>query len=194
MTLATYTELVASVGSWLDRDDMAARVPDFIRLTESRLNRLLDDPDMEVSASLTGDGADLPADFGGMVSVGTADGYRLQPLSNVDYAAMLPQSGQSRYFTIRENKVYYAPGSANTTLIYRRTIPALTEAAPTNWLLDRAPDVYLYGALVQASAFISEDDRIALWKTAFDEAIDELRGDGTRRKWGAGPIAPRIRR
>lgn len=194
MTLATFTELQDAIGDWLDRDDLDARVPDFIRLTEVRVNRLLEDPEMEVSATLTGDGDDLPADFGSMVSIGTADGHRLTPMSNVEYAAILPSSGTSRYYTIREGKVYYVPGSATATLVYRRTIPPLTAAAPANWLLTDAPDVYLYGSLLQASAFLAEDERVGLWRAAFDEGMTELRVDGTRRKWGAGPIAPRIRR
>lgn len=194
MSIATFSELVSAIGDWLDRDDLAARSEDFIRLTEVRLNRVLDDPEMEVSVTLTGDGAALPDDFGAMVSIGTADGYSLAPMGNAEYAAILPQSGNSRFYTIREGRVYYVPGAANTTLVYRRSIPALSATNTTNWLLDRAPDAYLYGSLVQASAFLVEDERIPLWKAAFDEAIAELRSDGARRKWGAGPIAPRIRR
>ena len=194
MSLANYTDLVAAIGEWLDRDDLAARAPDFIRLAEVRLNRTLDDPEMEVSTTLTGDGATLPADFGAMVSIGTADGNALSPITNQAYAALRPSSGVSRYYTIREGKVYYYPGSANVTLVYRRTIPSLSVTNATNWLLEMAPDAYLYGALVQASAFLAEDERIALWKSAFDEAIAELKSDGARRKWGAGPLAARIRR
>lgn len=194
MSLASYSDLVAAVGDWLDRDDLAARVPTFVTMTEARLNRVLDDPAMEASATLTGNGASLPADFGAMVSVGTANGNRLTQMSDVEYAAVRPQSGISRYYTIREGKLFYVPGGATVTLLYRRRIPALTSSNPSNWLLERAPDLYLYGALVQASAFLVEDERVPMWRAAFDEALAELRADGDRRKWGAGPIAPRIRR
>lgn len=194
MALSTFAELVAEIGNYLDRDDLADRAPTFIRMAEARLNRLLDDPDMEVVTTLTGDGAALPADFGSMVSIGTADGNPLRAMSNTEYAAILPSAGVSRYYTIRDGAIYYVPGSATVTLVYRRSIPALTAANTTNWLLDRAPDVYLYGALVQASAFLADDTVVGLWKSAFDEAIAELRMDGGRRKWGAGPVAARIRR
>lgn len=194
MSLFDYSGLASAVGDWLDRDDLAARIPDFIRLTEARLNRLLDDPEMEVVTTLAGDGVELPADFGAMVSIGTADGNPLQAMGNAEYAAILPQSGTSRFYTIRGGNLYYVPGAANVTLVYRRTIPGLSAGNPSNWLLERAPDLYLYGTLLQASAFLVEDERVPLWKSAFDEAIGELRMDGARRKWGAGPIAPRIRR
>ena len=194
MTLATYAELANDIAGYLDRDDLTARIPTFIRLTESRLNRLLADPDMEVAATLSGDGATLPADFGSMVSIGTADGNPLRVMTNSEYAAVRPSSGIPRYYTIRDGAIYYVPGSATVTLLYRRAIPALTSSSTTNWLLERAPDLYLYGALLQAALFLVEDERVPIWKAAFDEAIDELKVDGARRKWGAGPTAARVRR
>ncbi|HEX8414015.1 MAG TPA: hypothetical protein VF637_09045 [Sphingomicrobium sp.] len=188
-----YADLLADVADTIDRDDLATRLPRWLKLVEARLNRLLEDPDMEVSTTLTGDGADLPADFGEMISIGTADGNRLSPVSNVEYSAFRPSTGTSRLYTIREGKIYYAPGSANPTLVYRRTLPPLVEGG-TNWLLERAPDVYFYGVLLQANAWSVDTEAAAGWKNLWDEAISELRTDGARRKWGAGPIAPRIRR
>ena len=105
-------------------------------------------------------------------------------------------SGTPRSYAIVDGSITFAPGNVTTpiTMLYRRRLPALTAASPTNWLLTLAPDVYLYGALTQAEGFLAEDDRVAGWKSMFDEAIAELRMDGARRKWGAGPIAPRINR
>lgn len=190
----SYSELLADVSDTLDRDDVEARFPRWLKLVEARLNRLLDDPEMEVATTLTGDGAALPTDFGAMVSIGTADGNRLTQMGNAEYASIRPSSGTSRYYTIREGKVFYAPGSANTTLVYRRSIPPLTAESATNWLLERAPDVYFYGVLLQANAWAVDTDAASSWKGMWDEAIAELKQDGARRKWGAGTLAPRIRR
>lgn len=190
----SYADLLSDVSDTLDRDDVESRLPRWLKLVEARLNRLLDDPEMEVSTTLIGDGADLPADFGALVSIGTADGNRLSYMGNAEYAAVLPHSGVSRYYTIREGKVYYVPGSANVTLVYRRSIPPLTEASGTNWLLERAPDIYFYGVLLQASAWDVDSEAAAGWKGLWDEAIAELRSDGAKRKWGAGALSPRIRR
>jgi hypothetical protein len=199
MSIATFTELKTVIGDWLDRDDLAARASDFIRLTEVRLNRLLDDPDMEQISTATASGAStaLPDDFGSMVSISDGIGRPLMPMGSGEFSGIDRSiAGEPRYYTIEDGSITFAPANSTAAIrmVYRRTIPALTEAAPTNWLLTRAPDVYLYGALVQASAFLAEDDRIGLWKSAFDEAIAELRSDGARRKWGAGPLAARVRR
>lgn len=199
MSLASYSDLVTAVGDWLDRDDLADRAPDFIRLAEARLNRLLEDPDMEVISSsvAAGDATALPADFGSMVSISDGVGRQLKAIGPVEFAGIDRSiSGTPIYYTLEDNSISFAPANATAAIrmVYRRTIPALSVSNTTNWLLDRAPDAYLYGSLVQAEAFLAEDDRLGTWKSAFDEAIDELRSDGHRRKWGAGPLAPRIRR
>lgn len=196
MSIVSYSTLVTAIGDWLDRDDLAARAPTFIQLAEARLNRLLEDPEMEVTSTTTatGDATALPSDFGSMVSVSTGDG-RLAATGPVEFAAYDDTiTGIPRHYVIRDGAISFWPGNSTAAirLVYRRRLPALSEAAPSNWLLTLAPDVYLYGALVQASAFIVEDDRLELWKSAFDEAIAELRADGSRRKWGAGPIGPRV--
>jgi len=197
MALSTYSDLLSAVGDWLDRSDLEARIPDFIRLAESRLNRLLDDPEMEIATTLTAndEATPLPADFGEMVSISTGNGA-LQAMGPVEFAAVDPSiTGTPRYYSIVDQEIRFAPANstASISLVYRRSIPSLTADNPTNWLMTRAPDVYLYGALLHAEAYDPNDERVPLWKAAFDEAIGELRTDGARRKWGPS-MAPRIRR
>lgn len=199
MSIATYSDLVGAVGDWLDRDDLAARAPDFIALAEARLNRLLDDPDMELTATTVASGASttLPDDFGSMVSISTGSGRHLSAMSAVDFSGIDQTiSGTPRFYCLVDGSITFAPAdaAATITMVYRRTIPALTATNTTNWLLTRAPDVYLYASLVQASAFIAEDDRLPVWKGALDEAIEELMRDGQKRRFGSAPVAPRIRR
>lgn len=197
MSIANYTDLVAAVGDWLDRDDLATRASTFVQLAEARMNRLLDDPEMEVTATVTADDdyTTLPEDFGSMVSLSVGGGP-LSAYSASEFAGFNQVSGTPRGYAIIDGSLTFAPGNrtANITMVYRRRIPALSTEYPTNWLLTLAPDAYLYGALVQAEGFLAEDDRVGGWKAAFEEAIAELRIDATKRKWGAGPIAPRINR
>jgi len=195
--IADRNSLIAAVGDWLDRDDLAARAGTFIQLAEARLNRLLDDPEMEVTATYSADGdwTPLPEDFGSMVSISTGNGS-LQATGPVEFASYRSIGGTPRRYSIYDGGIGFAPTNASATiaLVYKRRLPALSESTPTNWLLTLAPDAYLYGALVQAEGFLAEDDRVAGWKAMFDEAIGELRGDADKRRWGSGPIAPRINR
>ena len=41
MALGTYSELKTSIANYLNRDDLTAVIPDFITLTENRLDREL---------------------------------------------------------------------------------------------------------------------------------------------------------
>jgi hypothetical protein len=195
--ITNYDGLVAKLETWLDRDDLDADVDTFIQLTEARLNRLLDDPEMEVTTetAASGDYTALPADFGSMVSISTGDG-QLKQVGTVEFSTFDSTSGIPRYYTIQDGSIGLYPRNSTATIrmVYRRRIPALTSGSPTNWLLTLAPDVYLYGCLVQAFGWDQDDDRVGGWKSLFDEAVAELRSDGARRKWGPGPIAPRIRR
>jgi hypothetical protein len=41
-------------------------------------------------------------------------------------------------------------------------------------MLTNNPDVYLYGALLEAEPFLMNDQRVGLWTTAFQEALRAL--------------------
>ena len=41
MAIGTYAELQTAVANWLDRDDLTDRIPEFIALSEARMNRVL---------------------------------------------------------------------------------------------------------------------------------------------------------
>lgn len=193
-----YTTLLDHVEDTIDRDDVATRFPTWLSLVEARLNRILDDPEMEVTstATATGDSTALPTDFGSMVSISTGDGP-IAATGSVEFAGYDDSiTGTPRHYAIIDGALKFWPGNstANITMVYRRNVPALTSTNTTNWLIERAPDVYLYGVLLQAEAWAADGEAAASWKAMWDEAIAELRSDGARRKWGAGPIAPRIRR
>lgn len=197
-TIGNYNDLVSKVAAWLDRDDLAVRVPDFIALAEARFNRILRTPEMEtglVKIDST-ENAPLPDDFLAMRTI-YIEGSPDRPLRAMAPAA-LPRdfsgaAGMPQAYAIAGRMIRLAPPpNAPVTLAidYYARIPSLGVGTPTNWLLDNHPDIYLYGALVQAEAFTSNDDRIQLWKTALDEALGELTLASSKARWGSGPLVP----
>ena len=199
MTIAVYSELVTELEQYLGRTDYDPRIPTFIALTEAKLNRLLEDPNMEVRATATGTGqyTTLPTDFKRMLGVTTGNNYRLQQVSEA-YISGLDQTktGDPRLYALVAGGITFAPinTAAAITMLYVRRLVPLTAAAPSNWLLTLAPDLYLYGCLLQAHLFGWYDERIPMFKAAFDEAVAELRADGENRRWGSSPTAPRLGR
>jgi len=199
MTIATYTELVTELEAYLKRSDYTPRIPTFVSLTEARLNRLLDDPEMEVRATATGTGqyTTLPSDFKRMVGVSTGNNYELQQVSGSQISSMdQTNAGVPRKYAIADGSITFSPinSAAAISMLYVRRLPPLTAAAPTNWLLTMAPDLYLYGCLLQAHLYGWYDERIPLFKAAYDEAIAEMKNDGDTRRWGSAPLRPRLGR
>lgn len=198
MALSTYAELVATIEAWLDdaTAETVAQIPTCIRLVEAEVQTELNDPNQYTSAPLTivaGQGA-LPVDFGGIVSIADSTFGNMAQIGAGEFADIIPRTGYPTVFAITDNKISVAPsGSGSITLLYRKGIPPLGTNA-TNWLLDRMPNVYLYGALCHAEFYGWNDARLPYMKAAYDEALTRLRMDGERRMIGAAPLRPRIRR
>lgn len=196
--ISSYSDLVTEVGEWLNRTDLNARIPGFIRLCEARLNRLLRTPEMETFALLTAssEATSLPLDFLAMRSL-SIEGVPDRPLSafapNAVPRAYSGQTGIPVGYYISNRTIYLAPPPASETtldMFYFAKLTALTDAMPSNWLLASHPDIYLYGALVEASAFIDDPARVQQWKAAYDESIGELMSAGTKARYGSGPLVP----
>ena len=59
-------------------------------------------------------------------------------------------------------------------MLYYKTFDPLSGSAPTNWVITNAPDVYLYGTLLEAEPFLMNDARVQLWATAFKQSITDI--------------------
>ena len=205
MAIGTYTELQDAVANWLARNDLTARIPEFVALCEAKLNRMLFVPQMETRSTTTCDTSDdepeflsLPSDFQSMrrVRLSSVTGKpRLQFMSQTqldDYRYSADNiAGQPVYFTIMGDELELAPTpNENYTveMVYRKNIPALASNS-TNWLLTAAPDAYLYGALMESAPYIKEDERVAVWATGFATVISDLNTLGFRNVFDSGPTS-----
>lgn len=61
-------------------------------------------------------------------------------------------------------------------LVYQ-LLPLLDDSNQTNWLTDYAPQVLLYGALLEATPFLKNDERIPVWQQMYDRAAQALNGE-----------------
>lgn len=191
MSIASYNDLVTGVSSWLARDDLTPQVPNFIALAEAKLNRSLRCREMEKRSYATIDTTTsepqyitLPQDFQSMRSIcitSVADRPRLQYLSDdqiKDYRSNIGDlTATPRYFSLFGSELELVPKpDANYVLeiIYRSRLAGLSAVNPSNWLLILAPDAYLYGTLLEASAYMKNDARIPVWTTGLTSAIETL--------------------
>jgi hypothetical protein len=198
MSITTYAELKSAVVSWLARDDLTATIPDFVTLFEAAANRRLRVRQMEAVSNLvpSSGAVALPADYLAWRRVTWTGSPRVE----LDYVAPsyfqaaypTAAAGIPRVFTIEGATLKVRPidDRALEFLFYQR-ISALSDAAPTNWLLTAHPDLYLFGSLAEAQMFAVDPEKAALWKGRRDELFEEIaalsnksRGAGTVRVMG----------
>lgn len=207
MAINTYATLVSAATEYLARDQDAtliARIPDFITLAEAKFNRVLLHPKMEVRSTAVVDTAStdpefisLPSDFQTMRRIrlsGVTGKPRLQFMSQTqleDYRYSIDNvTDQPVYFAIVGDELELAPTpneDYTLEMVYRANIPALTSTNTTNWLLTLAPDLYLYGTLLESAPYMKEDERIAVWSAGVQSAIDQLNSHGERQSANSGP-------
>lgn len=192
MAITTYTELKAAVADWLNREDLTSQIPDFITFAEARINRTLRTREMLTRRrTVTTDGfIKLPFDY--------LETYQLQlpanatntpePLTYIgpnEVAQYKSQSmtGKTRYYTIIDGAFELVPtpsSSVELTITYYAKVPSLSATTATNWLLTKAPDLYLYATLLTAAPYLQNDERIPVWSQLATTAFDELMMDSER--------------
>lgn len=199
MALDTYSGLLAEAASWLNREDLTARIPGFVALAEARFNRELRAPDMEDrdTTTATTDYVALPSDFLELVSVRNAnDRWRaVEYVSRETYYDKLREqlTDTTRYFTLVGNNIVLLPFAGETTIeiTYLQRIPALADDGTTNWLLDKHPDLYLYGTLAAAEAYLQNDERLPFWEGKTTQIIAAINQTGERSRYPRGSLVKR---
>ena len=189
MALSTFTELKEAVADWLDRSDLTARIPDFIALAEARINRELRIRPMEVRSTMyaTVDQQyfNLP---GGYIQMRNIQ-LNTNPTTPLEYITpeMLDRlygsttTGKPRAYTLIGDEIQLAPipdSAYQIEMAFYEKFTALGDGTSgtvtNNWLTANAPDVLLYGALMEAEPFIKNDERIPVWLNGYSNAIDKL--------------------
>jgi hypothetical protein len=185
MAITTYTELKAAIANWLDRDDLTAVIPDFISLAEKQMEREIRHYKMieRSSGALDSQYSAVPADWLETLRFSIIDGNTsaLEMTTLNDLMTRRENAsntnGRPRFYAhIGETfELFPTPDTTyNMELVYYQEIPALSASNATNWLLTDAPDAYLYGALSQASPYLGEDERVAVWNSLFAGAVASL--------------------
>lgn len=62
-------------------------------------------------------------------------------------------------------------------VLYYELPPLLDDTVQTNWITDYAPQLLLYGTLLEATPFLKNDERIAVWQQMYDRAAAMLNGE-----------------
>ena len=185
MAIGTYAELQIAVANWLDRDDLTDRIPEFITLAEARMNRLLRLRLMENKYTASTVAAQrnyaLPTGYVQMrnFQINVTPVRPLQYVTPEVYDRIWggSSSGTPEVYTIIANEIQLGPKPDSVMtieMLFYKRITALSGANTTEQMLTENPDVYLYGALMEAEPFVMNDERMGLWAQGFAQAIQAL--------------------
>lgn len=149
-------------------------------------------------AGLVSDGLiQLPADCREVQSVRLSIGgayQEIHPLPPEYLADTVPTTAVAKGYVAVGNILNLIGGSGSPAfaVTYWQRIPALTATNSTNWLLSREPGIYLYASLIEASPYIQDDARAAVWVQQYQDILTGMQRENDRFRYGNSP-AVRLR-
>ena len=209
-----YGQLQEAVADWLMRKDLEAQIPQFIRLAESELDKVLRTREMIRRSRTMAEGQYIPlpgvwrkaknvqrvADnlALGLMAFDEIDKYRADIKSG-----RRPNHGPEFYALVGDT-LELAPSPSpeapsEIEMIYYAQVPRLRDAelpgqegvVDTSWLLRDYPEIYLYGALVHSAPFLKDDERLAVWQTLYQQAVMAANQSDADARFSGAPMQRR---
>lgn len=204
MALSTYSELKTSISGWLNREDAdtIAKIPDFIALAETDINRKVRHWRMEQRSTATLDAryTQLPPGF--IEAVRFHLDVDERPIELLTPLALQQRrlgnsdtSGRPQFYAIIAGQIEIWPTpDADYTgeLYYYSKTDALSDVTATNWILEHFPDAYLYGALMHSAPYLVDDARTTIWASLYQTAIDGINANNEKAKYGGSGLRMQV--
>lgn len=205
--ITDYGTLQTAIADWLWRVDdtnIDANKTLFIDQFERAFKRKVRCLEMHKSVTATLGSSQLPIptdflemirfQFPGLTPVSAPLRY-VTPDTAAEFDASPGISGPVAHYTILNGNIVVTPQSRAPTgsqyeLIYYSFTQLANATGGVNWLLTKHPDLYLFGALMRASAYIDDKETVAYWKAERDEALFDLLEMDKKAKVG-GPLQMR---
>ena len=200
-TITNYATLQSAIADYLNRADLTAQIQTFIQFAEADLNTRLRSREMIVNATATSDGqfVALPPDWLeaiNMMIVGGQSPLRYITPDEADTIIKAQTFTSTRFYSMTTGIIELVPPAVDDItidMVYYGKIPALSDANTTNWLLTKAPDVYLYGALTHAAPFLMDDQRMAVFSQIYLARVQSLQDESQKALHSGSPLIARPR-
>jgi hypothetical protein len=175
--------------------DLISNIDNFLRMTEAKLNRELHVQRQSKRAVVqTVDGQEyygLPADFAGLrdietrVDASSKGRITFQYRSPEQFNNIANAGGTACVYTIIADQLQIWPSTDGEILeiVYYATLPPLGTLNQENWLSKRYPDLYIFGLMVEISAFAKDVDASMIWSQRFDGAIASIDLKDDKERW-----------
>ena len=188
--ITSYTTLVTAVQDYLARSDLSTFVPNFIQNWEERFYRQPKNfarwMETALSGTISSDVVALPTGYLGLkyAYVNGSPSYRLERVSLDMLFGRYPRGGDSGIprWVSREidNFVFGPEPDSDYTIkgVYwkkQTLMRSYASDAAAHWIIVNAPDLALYGALIEAEPFIKNDKRLPVWQAMYEVALKSYR-------------------
>jgi hypothetical protein len=199
--ITDYATLVTAVGDYLARSDLTTFIPNFVQNTEEKLYGTLKLRAMEtaLSGSIASGVLAVPADYIELkyaYLTTTPVTFLERTVPELIFTKYSTRSASGRPLEIaREasNFIFgpYPDDTYTVQGIYYAKLPALSVSNTTNWFTSNAPELLLYGALLEAQPFLMNDKRIPTWQMFFDLSVERVARQEKREKGSGSTLATR---
>jgi hypothetical protein len=193
--------LQSAIADYLNRADLTAQIQTFIQFCEADLNTRLRSREMIVNATATSDGqfVSLPPDWLEAINMMIVRGQSPLRYITPDEADVINKAQtytSTRFYSMTTGIIELVPPAVDDItidMVYYGKIPALSDANTTNWLLTKAPDVYLYGALTHAAPFLMDDQRMPVFSQIYLARVQSLQDESQKALHSGSPLIARPR-
>jgi hypothetical protein len=198
--ITNYATLQTAIADYLNRSDLTTFLPNFTQNAEAKLYKALRIRAMEtaLSGTISSGVLAVPDDylelkFAYITTAPVQFLKRVAPESVYSDYPTRSGAGIPQVISRQGSNFIFGPYPGDYTLagIYYARLAALSASNTTNWFTTNAPDVLLYGSLLEAEPFIMHDERLTAWKAFYDVAVKSI-VDEDRREGMSGGM-PRVR-
>lgn len=186
----SYTTLLTTVQDYLARSDLATFAPNFVQNFEEKFYRQPMNFGRWMETALNGTIASnvlaLPTGYLGL-KYAYVDGSPSSRLERVSLDQLIGRyrrggdTGRPMWIAREVGNFIFGPvPDSDYTIkgVYWQKPTAMRDYASdaaAHWLIVNAPDLCLYGALLEAEPFVKNDARFPMWKTLYDLALKDYR-------------------
>jgi hypothetical protein len=183
--VTSYSTLLTAVGDYMARSDLTTFIPNFVQNMEERFLRQPANwgPWMETaySTAMSSGVSAVPSGFLAwkLVYLSTTPARRLRPVGLAQLHEEYPRNGSTGIPSLIARNVSnfeYGPKPssdftvAGTYYAKPTLLRSFASDAAAHYLIVNAPDLLLYGALMEGSAFVKDDERVGMWAEAYRQA------------------------
>lgn len=178
-----YDWLKSSIAKWAHRTNLTDVIPDFVMMAEKRINDDLEATAQEGIVEMTTVKGQqylaAPSDLADIRSLTVTGVGSLAYLLQDQFADLYAHghSGAPLHYTVVGAQILFGPIPDSEYIVKcyaRLRVPALADAAGTNWLIIQRPDVYLAASMVNAMVYMKDLPGQQQWEAAYQTAMTSL--------------------